>query len=281
MVTIKKVLIFSTFFYACTVFPGLSFAGQMACPPPRIDESARVNYVYDGDTLQLEDGRKIRLIGIDTPEVFSKKRAIASDIKDSGERARAALVQQLKLAGNHVSLLYGDQRFDRYGRTLAHVFLTNGTNLQAWLIARGHAIAFTTPPNDKMSHCYRQQEQLAQASELGIWQMTQYQLKHSYQLSGRVQGLHRLQGKVSRIIESKGRFTLILDEKVEINIYKPDFHNFNKYQLDNLQNKTIRVRGWLKNKKIKKAKHTAKNTQMKYSMTLRHPDSLNVNKVIH
>jgi len=279
--TIKKVLVFSTFFYALIFSQDLLFAGQAACPPQHINESARVNHVYDGDTVRLEDGRKVRLIGIDTPEVFSKKRAIASDIKDSGERAKAALQKQLKLTNNRVSLSYGKQRFDRYGRTLAHVFLSNGRNLQAWLISKGYAIAFTIPPNDKMSHCYIKQELLAQQSQSGIWQMTQYQVKRSYQLSGDVQGLHRLQGKVSRVLERKNRLSLILDEKVELNIYKEDLYLFNKYQLSQLQNKAIRVRGWVKRINRKSGSRKSEKNPIKYRMTLRHPDSLNVDKVIH
>ena len=58
-----------------------------------------------------------------------------------------------------IGLAYGNQRLDRYGRTLAHAYLPDGLNLQAWLIEQGHAIAFTTPPNDRMSDCYRQREQ--------------------------------------------------------------------------------------------------------------------------
>lgn len=260
---------------------GLAYASQGVCPPPHIDESVRVSYVYDGDTLKLEDGRKIRLIGIDTPEVFSKKRAIASDVKDSGERARAALQQQLKLSKNHIGLAYGAQRFDRYGRTLAHIFLPDGKNLQAWLITRGHAIAFTTPPNDQLSDCYRQQEKLAQQSKKDIWQMSQYQIKQGYQLSKRSKGFHRLRGKVSRVINKPHQITLLIDGRVEVYIDKSDLHYFNSYQLNSLKGKVVIIRGWLHRKKINKAQVDARQSRIDYAMRLRHADSLRVDKVIH
>ena len=276
-VTIKKVLIFSTFFYALLLFNTISHAQEIHCSPKRISESGVVKRVYDGDTLQLEDGRKVRLIGIDTPEIFSKKRAIASDIKSSGERARVSLLQQLATSKNRISLSYGAQRFDRYGRTLAHVFLPNGKNVQAWLISEGYAIAFTTPPNDKMTNCYRRLELVAQQKKRGIWQMSQYQVKQSHQLSKKSQGFHRLQGRVSRVRVSRNKVTLVLDDKVDINIYKENIQNFNAYLLNNLQGKNIRVRGWIKHKKVHVGKPSEKKTGHLYSMTLRHADSLTLN----
>lgn len=273
-VTIKKVLIFSTFFYALLLFNSESNAQEIYCSPKLINESARVKMVYDGDTLQLEDGRKVRLIGIDTPEIFSKKRAIASDIKSSGERARVSLLQQLAMSENRISLSYGSERFDRYGRTLAHVFLPDGKNLQAWLILEGYAIAFTTPPNDQMSHCYRRLELVTQQAKRGIWQMSQYQLKQSHQLSKKSQGFHRLQGRISRVSVSRDKVTLVMDDRLDVNIYKSDMKNFNAYQLNNLKGKNVRVRGWIKHKKARGGKHNGERSGNLYAMTLRHADSL-------
>jgi len=264
---LKKALIFSAFFY---VQPSSVYA--FACPPRHIDESVRVNYVYDGDTLQLEDGRKVRLMGIDTPEVFSRHRNIADDIKLSGERARAALQQQLSQANQRISLAYGPQRFDRYKRTLAHAFLPNGKNIQAWLISQGHAIAFTTPPNDRMSDCYRQQELEARQLKRGIWKLPQYQLKRSGDLDKSSQGFHRLQAKVTRIWQSRKKVTLFLDDKIELKIYNNDLPNFNVHMLNNLDHKNVQVRGWLR---VKKMNQNSQN-KISFIMTLRHPDSIKV-----
>lgn len=266
---LKKALIYSAFFYVL-----FSTVQAAVCPPQHIDESVRVNYVYDGDTLQLEDGRRIRLLGIDTPEVFSKNRPISEEIKLSGERAKTALQQQLNRSDQRVSLAYGQQRFDRYNRTLAHVYLPDGKNLQAWLIAQGYAIAFTTPPNDRMSYCYRQQEELARKSRLGIWAMPRYQLKRSHQLKEASQGFIRLQAKVTRIRQNNRRLTLFMDGNLEVNIYKHDLFNFNAHMLSNLENKNVQLRGWLR---LKKSDNESQNAP-RFIMTLRHPDSI---KVIH
>ncbi|RDH82513.1 MAG: hypothetical protein DIZ80_09510 [endosymbiont of Galathealinum brachiosum] len=266
---LKKALIVSAFFYV-SIFNAL--AGN--CPPQHIDESVRVNYVYDGDTLQLEDGRKIRLLGIDTPEVFSKHNVISEDIKLGGERAKAELQKQLSLVNNRVSLAYGPQRFDRYKRTLAHVFLPDGKNMQAWLIAHGHAIAFTTPPNDRMSDCYKKQEKQAIDLGLGIWELPQYQLKQASQLNKSSRGFHRLQAKVTRVWQSNHSITLFLDDRVEVKIYKNDLMNFNAHMLNNLEFKKVLIRGWLH---VKKSDTQHKN-KISFIMTLRHPDAI---KVVH
>ncbi len=266
---LKKALIFSAFFYV------LSFNLQASvCAPQHIDGSARVNYVYDGDTLQLEDGRKVRLLGIDTPEVFSRRSNITEDIKRSGERAKTALRQQLAQSNQRISLAYGPQRFDRYGRTLAHVFLPSGKNLQAELIRQGHAIAFTTPPNDKMSSCYQQQEVQARKAKKGIWALPQYQLKYTRNLTQNSVGFHRLQAKVTRIWQDNFKVTLFLDGIVEVKIRRFDMPNFNAYMLNNLKNKTVEIRGWLHAKTTAQNKHN----KTRFLMRLRHPDAI---KVLH
>jgi len=255
---LKKALIFSAFFCACISLN--TYAGE--CPPQRIDESVRVNYVYDGDTIQLEDGRKVRLIGIDTPEIFSKKRHIPSEIKASGQRARTALQQQLNRVNMRVGLDYGQQRFDRYGRTLAHVFTAEGKNVQAQLIKHGHAIAFTTPPNDRLSHCYQQQEVLARQARLGIWQLAQYQLVDISQLHLAKQGFQRLQGQVTQLKKNSKHITLVIGGVLNVRIYKKDWPNFSLPHLNTMQGKRVRVRGWLHKKK------------QYYQINIRHPDAL-------
>jgi len=260
--------------FLCLVTYAPLYAGGIACPPEQIDEAVQVNYVYDGDTLQLEDGRKVRLIGIYTPEVHNRQRALPVDIRASGERAKAALQQQLNKTENHVSLAFGSQRFDRTGRTLAHVFLADGTNLQAWLIEQGYAIAFTTPPNDRMASCYQKQEALARQARRGVWQLPQYSLKSVSGFSNKSTGFYRVQATVDRVWETRYGMAFLLGgllgEMLEIRIYNSDLHNFNAHMLNNLQGKNVRVRGWLRQKKS--------TDHAPYEMILRHPDAI---KMVH
>ncbi len=281
---LEKALLFSAFFYVLVFSLPVNAReagnakdienGAFACPPTKIDESHKVSYVFDGDTIQLEDGRKIRLIGIDTPEVFSRNRRIIRAIKQHGELAKKALRQQLELSHRRIGLAYGSERFDRYNRTLAHVFLPNGKNLQAWLIKQGYAIAFTTPPNDRMSDCYRQLENDAIKHRRGIWQLDRYQLKAPHTLNRKSSGFHRLQGTVTHVVLSKYKVIFWLDDRVEVKINRRDLDNFNVHWINHLKHKRVRVRGWLHY-----IKHKPRGSgNINYIMTLRHPDAI---KVIH
>ncbi len=271
---LKKVLIFSAFFYAQILNASPVFASGAECPPPRIDESVKVRKAYDGDTLQLRDGRKVRLIGIDTPETYSRKRQIPVDIQKQGKVAHAALQALLEQSDYRLGLTYGVERFDRYGRTLAHAYLPDGRNLQAWMISRGYGIAFTTPPNDRMSDCYQKQEMVAEQAGLGIWQMPQYQLKTPYQLTRESSGFHRVEGVVTDIWQTSKHLTLLLNERLELRIYKEDLKNFDLYRLKNSRSQKIQVRGWIRYLK-QKQKHAQ---QERYRMTLRHSDSIKLQK---
>ncbi len=260
----KKVLIFSAFFYV----QGISSQALADCPPSRIDQTVQVRHVYDGDTLQLSDGRKVRLIGLDTPEIHSKKRPIPAAIKAMGVTARKALISQLDASDWRIGLAFGMQAKDHYGRVLAHAYRADGQNIQASLIEQGLAIAFTTPPNDRKSPCYREHELRAQQLNLGIWSMPAYQLKTSFQLAPSSHGFHRLKGRVTDQWEGRNKLTLLLDGRVRLKIYDDNRANFSGHMLQQLNGKMIEVRGWLK---PRKGKHP-------WSMVLRHPDAMTLQK---
>ncbi len=68
----SRALPWSALFIACLLSSAGVRSQAASCLPDRIDETARVEWVYDGDTIRLADGRKLRLIGIDTPELGRK-----------------------------------------------------------------------------------------------------------------------------------------------------------------------------------------------------------------
>ncbi|MCW8956201.1 MAG: thermonuclease family protein, partial [Gammaproteobacteria bacterium] len=132
------------------------------CAPRQISETAKVQYVHDGDTVRLQDGRKLRLIGINSPELARDKRPE----QPFAQQARLKLMALLRKSNNRVMLETGPEPKDKYQRTLAHIYLPNGTNIQQTLLAAGMATAITTPPNATQSACYRQAELKAQQANL-------------------------------------------------------------------------------------------------------------------
>lgn len=247
----KKALVLSAFFYS-------PVTTALDCPASHYDETAVVKSVHDGDTLKLIDGRKVRLIGINTPELARNNQAA----QPYARQARQALLQLVNQSDLQIRLVYGAQREDRYQRTLAHLYLPDGQNIQAALIRQGMATAFTTPPNDRQSRCYRQLESKAIDNKKGIWSLTDYQLYQIHELGQNSKGFHRIQGSVTKAYQSPGGFWLILDNRLRVHIKQQDLTYFDISFLQQLTGKMITVRGWLHPKK------------KSYFMNLRHPDAL-------
>lgn len=98
-------------------------------------EPGTVADVVDGDTLVLADGRIVRMVGIEAPKQYLARPG--SDVSAIAEDARDALN---RLAGGvSVALRLGEVRLDRHGRTLAQVYLSDGTWLQAAMVEAGFA----------------------------------------------------------------------------------------------------------------------------------------------
>ena len=251
---IKRALSFSALF--CALIPANGSAQD--CPPHQITETAKVRHVYDGDTLWLADGRKIRLIGINTPEMARENRPAEPFAID----AKNALIMLLKTRNNLVGLSYGPEREDKYQRTLAHLYLTDGRSIQAQLLRAGLATAYTTPPNDTKSQCYRRAESVARKQKSGLWSLDAYQPKTTYQLKPDERGFRLINTTVTDVRFTKKAVWIESGNKFEIRIRNRDLKYFNLHQLRTLKGKNIQTRGWI---------HPKKN---KHFMALRHSDAL-------
>jgi micrococcal nuclease len=127
-----------------------------------------VSKVVDGDTFWVmhPNGQeeKIRLIGVDSPEARRTGRTeIEYFGKESSEFAKK------KLAGRRVRLEFDVQRYDRYRRTLAYVYLEDGTFFNALLVKEGYATVATFPPNVKFKSTFLKLEQEARSRKKGLW----------------------------------------------------------------------------------------------------------------
>lgn len=119
--------------------------------------------VLDGDTVLLEDGRKVRLLGIDAPELEKEGKPA----EFLAHKAKAALKELAQ--GKKVRLEYDELKYDRYGRTLAHLFLPDGTHLNRELVRRGLARVYVIPPNLRYRSELLAAQREALQGERGIW----------------------------------------------------------------------------------------------------------------
>lgn len=130
-------------------------------------ESALVASVVDGDTIRLEDGRSVRYIGVDTPEV-----AHNSTQDDECYGPEATQFNTQLVAGQRVYLEYDEQLTDHYGRTLAYVWLGTGSArrmVNEELLFRGFGDLLIIEPNSKYEPRLREALSSAQRREAGLW----------------------------------------------------------------------------------------------------------------
>jgi micrococcal nuclease len=149
------------------ILPGL----LPSCNPIR-EQQKQVFYpvkeITDGDTFWIDDGTerglKIRLIGIDAPE---SRRTGRKEIGYFGSEAKHYLAELL--TGQQVRLIYDVDRYDQYQRTLAYVYLEDGTFVNAELIRQGYARVMTVPPNVRYAEKFVKLQQRARRKGLGLW----------------------------------------------------------------------------------------------------------------
>jgi endonuclease YncB( thermonuclease family) len=233
-----------------------------ACAAPAFAETAVVHHVHDGDTVQLVDGRRLRLIGIDAPELARDNHPA----QPFGLAARAYLRRLMQQHGDRVGLVFDTDKQDKYGRSLAHLFFTNGTSVAAALLDAGLAVAYTTPPDDHFSACYREHEASARLAGREIWNHPKYRDLAATELSTRSNGFHIVHARVLHSNNSRKGFWLDLEGGLAIQIKADDLANFEPGWLAALTGKTIQIRGWLHPKS-----GSGKN---RFYMQLRHPDNL-------
>lgn len=239
------------------------------CPPDRIDAEAFVKYVHDGDTLILADKSKLRIIGIDTPELArDNKPAEALAIE-----ARNFVRRLLKQNGKTLKLRYDAESRDQYQRRLAHVFIADNRNLSEILLQNGLATLLMIPPNLWHLECYAAAEKQARLQNKGLWALPQYQAVNVAALEPEHAGIRLVYGRVDKISrENKADFIYLVSEhsrgetRLRIKIDAEDRRYFSGKLLESLQGATIEARG-----RLHAQQHRG---EWRYYMRIRHPGAL-------
>lgn len=143
---------------------GLLVYPLMGCQAQQEGDRDRVyvKRVVDGDTLLLQSGERVRLIGVDTPESVHEKKPVEYFAKEAS-RFTKKMVQK-----KYVWLEYGPERRDAYKRLLAYVYMEDGTFLNAELIKQGYAFAYVKFPHKHLDE-FREYERQARENAVGLW----------------------------------------------------------------------------------------------------------------
>ncbi|MDD4953462.1 MAG: thermonuclease family protein [Candidatus Omnitrophica bacterium] len=135
-----------------------------------------VKRAVDGDTLLLVDGQRVRLIGIDTPEMHESDKLYrdaqrtnqdVNTIKKLGRQSYEFTRSMVE--GKRVSLEFDVERRDKYERLLAYVYLEDGTFVNAEIVKQGYASLMTIPPNNKYADLFLKLYQEARENKRGLW----------------------------------------------------------------------------------------------------------------
>src|SRR3954465_2162256 len=119
----------------------------------------------DGDTLWLSDIGKVRLIGIDTPEVFGRAECFG--------HAASAFTARVLPPGQTVRSRLGVDPRDRYGRALAYLYLEDGRMFNELLAELGYATPLTIPPNVDFADRFVAAAKRARDAHRGLWRACQ------------------------------------------------------------------------------------------------------------
>jgi len=197
----KKALQTSAFFVSALF--SVSFA-HADCPWLPGGFEAEVVEVYDGDTVRLRDGQRVRLIGIDTPELG---RNGAPD--QPGARAAKRWLEQHVLE-QRVYLLPGAEPRDRYNRTLAHLYRQDRL-VSEQMVRRGLGFALAVGANTRLADCLFSAEGSSRARSLGVWQ-------RAPRAAGAIEkpGFAIIRGHISRMTPTRSGLYLDVDDHLAL-----------------------------------------------------------------
>jgi micrococcal nuclease len=130
---------------------------------------ATVRKVVDGDTIELEDGQKVRYIGMDTPETKHPKKSVQCYGREASAKNKELVEGKQILMEKDVS------ETDRYGRLLRYIYLPNpkasdeAIFVNEYLVEQGYARLLTYPPDIKYNEILQAAEKTARKQNKGLW----------------------------------------------------------------------------------------------------------------
>jgi len=224
-----------------------TFALEPAVDSLERADRAQVVAVIDGDTVVLQDGREVRLVGIQAPKLPLGRSGFAP--WPLGEEAKAAL--EAIVLNREVELRYGGRRVDRNGRALAHLVLDGRLWVQGEMLERGFARVYTFADNRSVVPEMLGRERTARAAGRGIWANSYYALRTPETVGAYVDGYELVEGRVLKVGRAGGRTYLNFgaDFKSDFTavIASRDERLFQAEGIDpkRFEGHILRIRGWV------------------------------------
>lgn len=205
-------------------------------------KTGSVERVIDGDTLVLKNGYRLRLSGINAPEIAQAGKPG----QRGGEAARQYLEQLVKPTPSPTRIEYepAEEIRDRYGRYLVHLFDQNGSNINQRLLEEGLVHASISPPNLRYIPQYLAAEKQAREARRGIWAQSDYRTFNSHEIQDSRNQFRRVEMVVSSLENSSKHHILRSKEGFSVRIPKHAAEQFPA--LNHYLGKRLIVRGWVR-----------------------------------
>jgi micrococcal nuclease len=236
---------------AC-IATALLVSGQVyGCDGLSDGPSGVVSAVFDGNTVKLDSGIVVRLLGAQAPESGGRRPgAVAEPLADAAQAALEKLVLH-----QPVRLGLDDEEADRYGRMEAQVFLDapNGLWVEQAMVAQGMARVVAAKDQRCLAELIAT-EDTARANGLGIWADPYYRVRDAADpvaLGGRAGHYELIEGEVVGTGEFRGRIYLdfgrVWKDDLTATIDQKARSLFVAAGIDplSLKGKRVRIRGWI------------------------------------
>ena len=213
-------------------------AERVAKPDARAaTRPVRVERVVDGDTVALADGRRVRIIGIDAPEIARR----GTPGEAGGLAARRHLVTLLDGAG--VQVRPGATPRDRYDRHLAYLALPDGSDVAARMLRAGHVVASPHPDNMQRAGRYLALEAEAREAGRGLWQHAAYQPRPARDAARFRNSYRQLRGRVTAVRVRASSAELAIAGGLRLHVSESVMARFDPDRLRALVDRVVLARG--------------------------------------
>lgn len=218
-------------------------------------QRARVKQVIDGDTLILtrkdfSQDRRVRLIGINTPELDHK----------AGQHEAFAQAATEKLNGYTGKMIYyqaGLDKKDRYGRYLYYLFDSDRISLASRLLSAGLGYRVAIPPNLNYQSCLQNVEKKAQAEHLGVWHgVPHWRPKAGFVIADFT---------IKSVTRNARGWWLETDLNLVVNLPSSYQEQWQAHALYQLEGQQMHARGW---------QYQRQNRNKKWVLLVKHPHDL-------
>lgn len=215
------------------------------------DKYYKITKIPDGDTLFIEGKMRVRLIGVNTPEVSHRN----SKEEIGGEVAREFLEEVI--GDQTIRFELGEQPKDHFRRFLAHAYLPDGTNINALLVREGFAHATVRPPNLHLTDTYIALEKEARKAKKGMWALARYGVQSFDDVTEDKNGFFRLKAEVIRVKSWSRNTYAYFGKDLSVRLDNSEIEKYAKHGCDfhSLKGKQLSVRGHLYRRRHKRFFH--------------------------